>query len=323
MNIVSSELAELGWQVALVPINASDPDLITPNCEIFPLNRQWQGSLIGTLKSLLDFNRIVSSWKPDILILNCDLPELFGALLVKKQLIVAVEHSSLAWATRPLFGKIIRMVLRKRQTVWIVVSSKLEIWPNGDHPKEVIQNPLVPFLRTTSLPPGSSSIKRLVFIGRITPQKQPEQIIEIGKRTALPVDIIGDGILKEALTELAAVEELPVTFHGQVRDPWSLITSGDLLIVPSAWEGDGLVVVEAMREGVPLLLSDISVFQRFALPDRNYCHSVEDFVERVKEYKESADSLVVSPEVSDPILQSRNPEVVGRIWDKFLNSLLN
>jgi hypothetical protein len=49
-----------------------------------------------------------------------------------------------------------------------------------------------------------------------------------------------------------------------------------------------------MREGVPLLLSDIPDFRRFDLPNRNYCHSVDDFVERVKAYKKNADSLVGS-----------------------------
>jgi glycosyltransferase involved in cell wall biosynthesis len=321
MNLVGNELTKLGWQVALIPINAGDPDLVTPTCEIFPLNRQWRGSFIGTLRAVTNFNRIVSSWKPDIVVLNCDLPELFGALLLRKKRLVVVEHSSLAWATRPLSGKVIRKILRMRRAVWIAVSSKLKIWPKGDSPREVIQNPLMPLLKATARPPIRSHIKRLVFVGRLSPEKRPEQIIEISKRTDLPVEVIGDGILNNTLSEIASGAGLPVTFHGRMRDPWSLITSGDLLIVPSTSEGDGLVVVEAMREGVPLLLSDIPVFRRFDLPDRNYCKNVDDFVERVKEYKKNADSLVVPSEVSDPILQSRNPQVIGHVWEKFLESL--
>lgn len=321
MNLVGNELTKLGWPVALVPINAGDPDLVTPTCEVFPLNRQWRGSFIGTLNAIINFNQIVNSWKPDIVILNCDLPELFGALLFKKKILVVVEHSSLAWATRPLSGKVIRKILTMRQAAWIAVSSKLRIWPNGDSPREVIQNPLMPFTKATVRPLISSHIKRLVFIGRLTPEKQPEQIIEIGKRTDLPVEVIGDGFLKNSLNEKTNSEGLPVTFHGRMRDPWSFMTFGDLLIVPSASEGDGLVVVEGMREGVPLLLSDIPDFRRFDLPDRNYCQSVNDFVERVNEYKKNADSLVVPSKVSDPILQSRSLQVVGCVWAKFLESL--
>jgi glycosyltransferase involved in cell wall biosynthesis len=321
MNLVSNELTKLGWQVALIPINAGDPDLIAPTCEIFPLNRQWRGSFIGTLRAVTNFNRIVSSWNPDIVVLNCDLPELFGALLLRKRRLVVVEHSSLAWATRPLFGKVIRKILRMRQAVWIAVSSNLKIWPNGASPRDVIQNPLMPFPKATTRPPISSHIKRLVFVGRLSPEKQPEKIIEIGKRTNLSVEVIGDGILRSSLSEIARGAGVAVTFHGRLSDPWFLITSGDLLIVPSTSEGDGLVVVEGMRERVPLLLSDIPDFRRFGLPDRNYCHSVGDFVERVNEYKKNADSLVAPPKVSDPILQSRTPDVVGRVWEKFLESL--
>jgi glycosyltransferase involved in cell wall biosynthesis len=233
MNLVGNELTKIGWQVALIPINSGDPDLVTPTCEIFPLNRQWRGSFIGTIRAVMNFNRIVGSWKPDIVVLNCDLPELFGALLLRKKRLVVVEHSSLAWATRPLFGKVIRKILRMRQAVWIAVSSKLNIWPKRDSPSDVIQNPLMPFLKATARPLVGSHIKRLVFVGRLSSEKQPEQIIEIGKRTDLPVEIIGDGILKNSLYEMANVAGLPVTFHGRLCDPWSLITSGDLLIVPS------------------------------------------------------------------------------------------
>jgi glycosyltransferase involved in cell wall biosynthesis len=254
-------------------------------------------------------------------ILNCDLPELFGALLLKKKTLVVVEHSSLAWSTRPSPGKAVRKILKMRGAIWVAVSPKLKIWPTGESPKEVIQNPLMPPVEKAAPSPSNSPVKRLVFIGRLTPEKQPERIIEIGKHTALPVEVIGDGFLLDSLKKKANSEALPVTFHGRMRNPWSFLTVGDLLLVPSSSEGDGLVVVEGMREGVPLLLSDILDFRRFELPARNYCRSVNDFVERINEYKADVQALVVPSEISEPILQSRSPQVVGNTWVKFLESL--
>lgn len=321
MNLVGSELTKLGWPIALVPINAGDPDLVTPTCEVFALNRQWRGSPFGTLRAIIEFNQIAKSWKPDVVILNCDLPELFGALLFMRKALVVVEHSSLAWSTRPLPGKIIRKILKMRKAVWIAVSSNLRIWPDGQSPREVIQNPLLPSTKGAVHSLVKAPIRRLVFIGRLTPEKQPERIIEIGNRTALPVEVIGDGFLLNSLAEKAKSKDAHITFHGRMRDPWSFIAAGDLLVVPSVSEGDGLVVVEGMREGVPLLLSDIQDFRRFDLPEQSYCQSVDDFVERVNQFKEDIASLVIPSEISEPILKSRSPQVIGKAWARLLESI--
>lgn len=324
MNIVSNELTRRGWSVALVPINSSEPDLVNPNCEIFALDRQWRGSILNTLSAYSKFNRVVRSWKPDVLVLNCDLPELFGALLLRKQFIVIVEHINFAWSGRVIFGKIIRNILAMRGGVWVAVSSHLGIWPTGKPPYAVLQNPLTPSIETIEKTAVASHLERLVYIGRLTSlQKRPQFMLEIGAAIGIGVEIIGDGLMRDTLQEEVATKDLRVNFSGQVRDPWSRIQPGDLLIIPSAYEGDGLVVVEGMQKGVPMLLSDIPDFRRFNLPERNYCRTVGDFITRIDEYREELHLLVVPEDIEGPILASRSPEVVGDSWERFLKQIEN
>lgn len=320
MNLVSNELTSRGWPIALVPINSSEPDLVTPTCEVFPLNRQWRGSVFNTLSSIVKFNRLVRSWKPDVIVLNCDLPELFGALLLEKKLLVVVEHSNIAWAKREGFGKLVRTILSRRRVVWVAVSSHLRIWPNGSSPQTVLQNPLTPSLESMNILAVSAHVKRLVFVGRLTPEKQPARTLEISERSNFDVVIMGDGIMREPLQAEVEARGLNVSFSGQTRDPWSHVQSGDLLIVPSASEGDGLVVIEGMQRRIPLLLSDIPDFRRFGLPDRNYCLSVDDFVTRIEEYRDDLTSLIVPGEISNSILASRSLNVVGNSWERFLET---
>lgn len=320
MNLVSNELTKRGWPIALVPINSSEPDLVIPICEVFPLQRQWRGSVFNTFSAIVKFNRLVRSWKPDVIVLNCDLPELFGTLLAAKKSLVVVEHSNIAWTNRVGLGKTVRKILVRRRAVWVSVSSHLRIWPHGSSPLRVLQNPLTPSIGSINILDESAPLKRLVFIGRLTPEKRPDQMLEISESGGFEVAIMGDGIMRESLQAEAEARNLDVSFRGQTRDPWSQVQSGDLLIVPSKSEGDGLVVIEGMQRRIPLLLSDIPDFRRFDLPDRNYCLSADDFISRIEEYRGDLASLVIPDEISNAILASRSLNVVGDAWEKFLET---
>ena len=321
MNLVSNELIKRGWQVALVPINAGESDLITPVCEVFPLNRQWRGSPVSTLWTMAKFDRVVKTWNPDVLVLNCDLPELFGALVPFKKTLVVVEHSNMVWAERIRLGKLIRKILVIRKSTWVAVSSSLRIWPNRQIPAGILQNPLTPSVIQETIKSTSLELKRLVFIGRLSPEKQPIHMLDIAKRSGFEVEIVGDGSMRLELQKYADDQNLKVKFHGHLRDPWSFTKSGDLLVIPSSSEGDGLVLIEGMKKGLPVLLSDIPDLRRFDLPDRNYCQNVEDFVARILQYRRNLDSLKIPSEVSNKILTSRSLEVVGDSWEGFLMSL--
>jgi glycosyltransferase involved in cell wall biosynthesis len=319
MNLVSRELAMRGWPVSLVAINSSERDLVDPGGKIFLLNRKWPGRLIDTVVAFYKFVRVVRVWKPDVIILNCDLPELFGSFLPGKHKLVVIEHSNPAWTTRMALGKIIRRILTKRNVNWVAVSSHLQIWPNGSRPQCVIQNPLTPAEQPFRDLKSSSSLQRIVYIGRLAPvQKRPEWILEIGALTGFDVMIIGDGESRQVLQERAEAMNLKIEFKGQVHNPWTYLEVADLLIVPSAWEGDGLVVIEAIQRGIPILMSDISDFRRFHLPNKNYCQNVEEFVTRINEFKNLLELLVVDMDKKEEILAPRSRRVVVDAWENFL-----
>jgi glycosyltransferase involved in cell wall biosynthesis len=323
MNLAANELIRRGWPVALVPINSSAPDQVAPECEVFPIERQWKGSLVGTLVALRKFSKIVKYWNPEIIILNCDLPELFGATLFSKRKFVVIEHADRPWITRIFLGRVTRKLLEIRNTKWVAVSNHFAIWPGMRIPDAVLPNAIrdMNMLRqSTSQILPVNALQRLVFIGRLAPQKRPDWLISISEKTNIPVEIIGEGVMQKGMEELAKDKNLQVNFRGRIQMPWGEIKEGDLLIVPSGYEGDGLVVVEGLQQKVPMLLSDIPDFRRFNLPDRNYCKSVEDFVASINAYTQILSTLVIPNEISDAILASRSLKVIGDNWEKFLES---
>ena len=324
MNLACNELTQRGWPVSLVPINSGPPDQVIPACEVFPLERQWRGSMIGTLTAMWRFRRIVNNWEPDVIVLNCDLPELFGATLFSRRCLVVVEHADRPWKTRIMFGRIIRRLLQLRHSKWAAVSSHFPIWPNSLTPDTVLPNSILmsrPTVNATTELTRTKEVKRLIFIGRLAPQKRPDWLLTIGEKTGLPLEIIGEGSMREAMEKAVTDGDLNINFRGRIRDPWGASKDGDLLIVPSEYEGDGLVVIEGMQKGLPMLIADIPDFRRFGLPEANYCKSVEDFIHSIDRFGANISDLLVPNNLSTQILSARSPEAVGDKWEEFLNSI--
>lgn len=317
MNLIANELTRRGWRVSIVPINFSPPDQVIPICDVFPLQRRWKGHFINTILAMLRFNRIVTFWKPEIIVLNCDLPELFGATLFGRHNLVVVEHSSTPWGNRAILGQIVRKVLTLRKTSWVSVSSHLTIWPTKNAPTVILQNPILQNINVQSVTVDEET-SRLVFIGRLSREKRPVLALEISKRVGIELAVIGEGSLRRELEIRSNQENIAAQFYGHLENPWSEIRAGDLLIVPSSFEGDGLVIIEGLQRQRPMLLADIPDLRRFDFPDVNYCLDVESFVVRIRNFQSKLRSLLIPSEKRDSILNSRSISVVGSSWENFL-----
>lgn len=320
MNLICNELSSRGWTISLVPINSSSEDQVVPKCTVFALNRQWQSGLFSTLNSMWRFNQVVRNWKPDVIVLNCDLPELFGATVHGRQNLVVIEHASSPWFQRKALGKVIRKILVFRSATWATVSSHLSIWSTREKPAAVLQNPITTEI-TNRFRIVGEEISRLLYVGRLSREKRPEFALKIAQLVQVELVIMGDGGLRDYLEEQAAQKSIKVNFRGRVAKPWAEITPGDLLIVPSSSEGDGLVVIEAMQTRIPLLVADIPDLRRFEFPERNYCKDIDDFAERINHYSKNLSQLLIPDKISKPILASRSLSNVGDSWIKFLSDI--
>jgi glycosyltransferase involved in cell wall biosynthesis len=69
--------------------------------------------------------------------------------------------------------------------------------------------------------------------------------------------IAGDGPLRAGLERAAAAAGLAVRFLGQRDDVPALLAVADVLAVPSRWEGQPLIVQEALRAGKPIVATRV------------------------------------------------------------------
>ncbi|PSQ96035.1 MAG: glycosyltransferase family 1 protein [Bacteroidetes bacterium SW_9_63_38] len=107
---------------------------------------------------------------------------------------------------------------------------------------------------------------RIVFVGTLIPRKRLHLLLEGLRRVPdaeWTLDVVGDPSAHDAYTatvrqKLRRLDEPSrVTLHGQVSDDAlkALLDEAHVLAVPSAHEGYGIVYVEAMGRGLPVLAS--------------------------------------------------------------------
>ena len=319
MNLVANKLFELGFEVGVVPINISEEDYVKLECQVFPLHRQWKSGLISTYKSGRRFFKIARDFKPDVIVATCELPELFMAFHRFKCRVFIVEEAKEPWRNRRLLGNLIRRVLQRKNVTWVGSSGHLEIWPFGRMPPWTIPNALTNFqladsvskMNITKLNNGSG---RLAYVGRFSPEKQPDWFISICEKTKIDAICFGTGVMEEELKNRSAMGVSLIEFRGFVSNPWSELHANDILIVPSASEGDGLVVVEAISHQIPLLLSDIPEFRYFGLSDKHYCTNADEFADRISQFSPDFTQLKVPEELRMSIISSRSLETIGQQW---------
>ncbi len=317
INIVVNELHLMGVDVELGVFDEEVIDLIPPKCNVNVFDSGLKNKAIKRVHQYVRFNSYVRKRKPSVVIANCALPELMVALMISRISIVVVEHASKPWPRFQLLGRLIRKILVIRGVRWVKVSGHLNVWGLPKQNGVEINNPIVSnnLEKQTVRTPN---IRRLVFIGRLSPEKNPQMFIEIVRTTQIPSLIIGSGKLMDKLQELVSSQELPINFAGHVVNPWLLFKEGDLLIVPSLNEGDGLVAIEAISNNQPLLLNSCKDLLRFELPEVNYCSTVIDYTERINQHRDNLLNLVVSPEIRYHIIKSREPKNVAIKWLNFL-----
>ena len=312
------EMQKFGVNTTFCAINDMEDgeDIRTPHT--FYIHRKWSSGLWGTIKSLKRFRLEMRIRYPDLIVVNCELPELFAAFtnLGTCKLIV-VEHTSRPWHGRRFLGYIVRTILRMKRVKWVTVNSEeLRIWPMMSLATH-IPNPVITSRESDPI----TSAADIVFLGRLRAEKCPEMVINAAVQCSTNIYLFGEGTLMEYLKAKHDTNEL-VHFLGFVKDPWSIISSQSLVVVPSEYEGDGLVVLEAIQHGNPLLLRNNQDLRRFRLDDENYFLDKSELIHRINENKAKPGCFAIDAGVGAKILASRNIDMVSRLWSDLIEQTI-
>lgn len=131
----------------------------------------------------------------------------------------------------------------------------------GSDPVWLVRNGIAP-------PPGylpRPAVPTFLYVGRLdNRQKRIDKLL----RALAPLreehwwlDIVGEGPDRSALETLAQQLGLGdhVRWRGFQAEPFESVGAATVLVLPSDWEGLGLVLVEALARGIPVIASDCPV----------------------------------------------------------------
>jgi glycosyltransferase involved in cell wall biosynthesis len=308
MRRLFASLRALGVDVNLCAINEDkSSDFLELGVSV--IGRKWGDGLRGTLENLVKFRRHVTSHSPEILLVNCEIPELYAALTAPWGVrIVTVEHTSRPWNGRRSLGYVVRTILYIRRTQWVTVSrNQSKIWPHSLNPI------FIPNSHSQDQLKNESSKPELVFVGRMNVGKHPEIAAKAAVLTSSSIDFFGDGPEINNLRE--KFQNPDIHFRGFVENPWSYISPESILIVSSEFEGDGMNVVEGVSNENPILLADNNDLRRFNFPEANYFSDIGELVNKINEAKAKGTSAFrLDLQTKTKLLADRNPRIVAEKW---------
>jgi glycosyltransferase involved in cell wall biosynthesis len=103
---------------------------------------------------------------------------------------------------------------------------------------------------------------RIIYVGRLDEQKGVLNLIPIMERLKdqpVTLTVVGGGELIDKVESAIRDSKLAgrVAMYGPRSDAWKFMFSADLMLAPSEFEGLGVVFMESMATGLPVLASDI------------------------------------------------------------------
>lgn len=216
----------------------------------------------------------IAVFQPDVIVVPIPLTEFFLDDLIKivgRTPLVVESHLAYGYEpvkrgyTEKLFDLVYppQNAIRKSNLLVALTEGDAKIWRNI-HPRVcVIPNPLTNY--PASLPCVDKNEGRIICVGRISPQKRFDRVVNAfaliaDKFPNWHIDIYGSGEEKGLSLLNQQIEDNGlkgrVTIYPPVNDIYAEYQRSQFLVLSSDFEGFGLVIAEAMACGVPVVATD-------------------------------------------------------------------
>ena len=237
--------------------------------------------------------RLLRAWRPDVVHahgLRAGALTAIAAAFVRPSayeagpaLIVTVHNAPAAGGVTGAIYRVLELIVARRADSVLCVSADLEQRMRAAGARRVTHAPVPayplpalagvsapePARGTTPGPPRKPAVldvgpdRALVLaVGRLAAQKGFGTLLEAASRwrdiKPEPVlVIVGQGPLEAELKKQAAALHLDARFPGHRDDVPALLAAAAVFVLPSVWEGQPLILQEALRAGVPVVATRV------------------------------------------------------------------
>ena len=241
-----------------------------------------------------EIKRIVKEYQPDILHATDYRASVICSLCTRKIPIISHLHNNSPWIKKPLHPNSLAYLYSgvKSKTI-LTVSDSIEkeyVYSNliGKKIKN-ISNPISRKEILSKIEKKEEKQYDICFVGRLTEQKDPLRFITlISKLKKQKKDIkavmVGSGELREQcdqkIKELSLSRNIKIV--GFQKNPYNYMNQSKIFLLPSKWEGFGLVVFEALALGLPCFVTKVGGMVNLVTENcGSFCQTDEDFVDKI------------------------------------------
>lgn len=175
---------------------------------------------------------------------------------------------------KPFFNRILDLKIgcSAMAAEWAFSGKNIVVIPNGIDTKRMTFDPDARSEKRLELNAGDKIL--VGHIGRFIEQKNHDKVISVFSAFHQANEnshllLIGSGQEKERIAEKVRDEVLSddVTFIDYTDTPEAYISAMDVMLMPSLYEGFGLVAAEAQANGLPVVISDQFPSEAVIIPD--------------------------------------------------------
>ena len=272
-------------KVSLVTVASSDSDAYSlhPRVERISLHPGSSPPETSNLISKIYFNlfrtrklkKIASQIAPDVVVSFCDMNNSLVLLALGNSYPVLIsERSDPRFQNMPPFWEAIRHRVYQRAKVCVAQTNDVrdylrrEFYPRKSKTTFLTIPTAIEAPNTAGQESEQERAKkenRLLFVGRLSPEKQVAQILHAWKTTHVQLPnwklrIVGKGPLENELRSLA--NDLSITgsveWCSWTSDVWSEYRAARAFVLASRYEGFPQSLVEAMTMGLPCFVTNFS-----------------------------------------------------------------
>jgi len=243
----------------------------------------------------LAVSKLVKKLKPDIIHAHDYRASIIGAIVKEDAKLISHLHNNYIWARRYNAKTLLFSIFINRMDSIVVVSKSVleeNIYYKKMLPKTVVIQNCIDLQKIYNIQnPKKDRNIDVVFVGRLTEQKDPLAFItciDILKNEGikLKAGIVGDGELENScIREIQRLGlENEIIMHGFQPNPYKFMADSKVIILPSKWEGFGLVTMEAMSLGVPVVCTGVGGLKEFVVDGENgfVCRGIDELAGAVK-----------------------------------------
>lgn len=232
--------------------------LMQKNINYLPINKM----------SYSEVKKIVDSYNPDIIHAHDYKASVIASRFYKRKLISHIHVNNVKMNKLNLYSLLYLMCSKVfSKIVWVSESSfENHFFKNRLHKKSIVLYNVIDKRKIEEQASKKQLNEKydLIFLGRLTYQKNPIRLIRIisklkEKKDDIKVAIVGSGEMDDEVRKMSNELNLNdnIKFWGYMDNPYPVLKNSKMLILTSLFEGTPMCALEALALGVPVISTPV------------------------------------------------------------------